>query len=724
MNASNGTCVEFFGAQANRWEKLYQTRATFRDRLGLFSRMLKEMLPRPGRLLDYGCGPGVMSIHFAKIGYSVVGVDGAAKMIEQAEALRRRHRIGNARFCVMDARRPGIAGERFDGIVCSSVIEYLENDRQVLRDLAGILRPGGVLLVSVPQSASVIGRMEDALGQFSAFAGPPGRRHMQYSRRRYAAGELESTLRALGFEPLKRAFFEVPALGSIGVPFSRIGLLGVMLLVAARKEKREIRRPLPAGSDPSPLVARVHALSRKNLWEGMPPLSRRVIGWAAARMDRKYILGRRFRRALSFVRSAERLPLEQSRAIQLDELRRICELACQKTGYYRRSLGDTGFVPGELKSIDDFARLPLIDRNVVRERLSEMTVRPFPAHRADQVSTAGTSGTPLHFYIGDERSSVEYAYLTTSWRRIGYRLGTPLAVFRGRVVSEDRQGLRHEYDPLLEHHYYSALHMDDDNLRRCVQHVAALGPCFLHVYPSSVFRLARFIRSKGLPVPGNIRGIIAESEIVYPEQRAFVEEVFGCRYLACYGQTEKLVLATECEESADYHVWPTYGYFELLDEAGRPIDTPGRRGEIVGTSFINNVVPFIRYRTGDYATYVGDRCEACGRWHTVIRDIRGHRVQEFLLAADGSEIPWVGLNMHDDTFLNVRQFQFVQQKLGHAVLQVVPEKGFGDADARRIASRLQRKLEGRLSFVVRPVDTIPLSPSGKAIYVNRAVEGK
>ena len=152
--------------------------------------------------------------------------------------------------------------------------------------------------------------------------------------------------------------------------------------------------------------------------------------------------------------------------------------------------------------------------------------------------------------------------------------------------------------------------------------------------------------------------------MVYPEQREMVEEVFGCRYFSCYGHTEKLVFASECEESTDYHIWPTYGYFELLDENDKPVTTPGVRGEIVATGFINTVMPFIRYRTGDWATYVGNRCDACGRKHTIIRDIRGHRTQEILITANGSEISWTALNMHNDTFLNVQQFQFRQEKPG------------------------------------------------------------
>jgi phenylacetate-CoA ligase len=464
------------------------------------------------------------------------------------------------------------------------------------------------------------------------------------------------------------------------------------------------------------------ALSRKNLLDRLSHTVKCFLGPVLGTVSLPYLLGRRFRENRRFIRHAEKWPAEQARAYQLDALRRLCTLAYAKTSYYRRTFDAVGFHPEDMKSAEAFSALATTDRDTVRAHLEEMCARPVDHPSVDHCSTGGASGVPLFFYMGSERSAIEYAYLIASFARVGYRPRMPMAVLRGRLVRPDGRGLHHEYDPILRHHYYSNFHMTDENMGRYLAHIATIGPCFLHVYPSSVAALARFIRRAGVKAPGNIRGIIAESETVYPEQRQMVEEVFGCRHFSCYGHSEKLVLAAECEFSTDYHVWPTYGYFELLDEQGRPVTTPGQRGEIVGTGFINTVMPFIRYRTGDYATYVGDHCEACGRQHTIIRDIRGHRTQEMLVAADGSEISWTALNMHDDTFLHVRQFQFYQSAPGQAVLRVAPAEGFGDEDRRRIQQNLGRKLDGRVTFAIELVESIPLSPRGKAIYVDQRIK--
>lgn len=460
------------------------------------------------------------------------------------------------------------------------------------------------------------------------------------------------------------------------------------------------------------------ALSRKNLWEGTSQSVRTLLGRIFSLVPPAYLMGRRFRENLRFVEEAQWWPAEQAREYQLKQLRSICTLAYERSSYYRACFEEADFHPSELRRVEDICNLPTIDKETVREHLGQMMVVPCGARHVDYVSTGGSSGTTLRFYIGKDRSAIEYAYLVSGWQRANYRLGMPVAVLRGRVLSGGR---RYEYDPLLRHHYYSSFHMTEENMRWYTEHIRRLGPSFLHAYPSAAATLAAFCKRSRIAMPSDILGVLAESEMVYPEQREMIEQVCNTRLFSSYGHCEKLVAAAECEHSSDYHVWPTYGYFELLDEKGAPVTSVGQAGEIVGTGFINRVTPFIRYRTGDWATYAGHRCEACGREHTIIRDIRGHRTQEVLIAADGSEISWTALNMHDDTFAHVRQFQFRQDTAGRAVLRVVPTPGFGEEDVKRIRRNLGRKLDGRLELTIELADAIPLSPRGKAIYVDQRV---
>ncbi len=466
------------------------------------------------------------------------------------------------------------------------------------------------------------------------------------------------------------------------------------------------------------------ALSRKNIWEALPTFMWATVGRGLGSLPAEWLLGREFRKTLAFVREAQWWPAERVRQFQLEKLRGVCSLAYSRTDYYRRVYDSVGFKPEDLRRPEDLAAVPTIDKETLRDHLPAMCTLDSGAPTIDFVSTGGSGGVPLHFYIGSGRSSIEYAYLVASWMRAGYQMAIPQAVLQGRTVPKNRQGLRHKYDPILRRHYYSNFHTTEADLRRYLDHISGIGPCFLLVYPSSVAALARVVDSLGLEAPDNVQGILAGSEIVYPENRSEAEQAFGTRYFSWYGHTEKLVMAAECEHSDDYHVWPTYGYFELLDDDGQPVTTPGQRGEIVGTGFINTVVPFVRYRTGDYATYVGDHCNACHREHFMIREVKGHRTQEVLVAADGTEISWTAMNMHDDTFEHVRQFQFYQDVPGRATLRLVPLSGFGEEDKRRVIQNLGRKLGDRLRLTIEIRDALPVTHSGKVIYVDQCIDGR
>lgn len=102
--------------------------------------------PPGGALLDVGCGTGENALHAAGLGFRVLGVDVAARAVEQA--IRTAAERGSAaRFRVHDALRLAELDRTFDVAIDSGCFHALSDDDQerYVAGLHAVLRPGGVL---------------------------------------------------------------------------------------------------------------------------------------------------------------------------------------------------------------------------------------------------------------------------------------------------------------------------------------------------------------------------------------------------------------------------------------------------------------------------------------------------------------------------------------------------------------------------------------------------
>lgn len=100
-------------------------------------------LPAGGRVIDAGCGPGLVAEALLQAGYGVLGVDLSAEMI--ARARKRCARFGErARFEQISLFDPSLGGG-FDGAISRFVLHHTPDPAVFIRRQAELLRPGGVL---------------------------------------------------------------------------------------------------------------------------------------------------------------------------------------------------------------------------------------------------------------------------------------------------------------------------------------------------------------------------------------------------------------------------------------------------------------------------------------------------------------------------------------------------------------------------------------------------
>lgn len=398
-----------------------------------------------------------------------------------------------------------------------------------------------------------------------------------------------------------------------------------------------------------------------------------------------------------------------------DEMRRLERVnvglalrrAYENTPGYRALYDAAGVHPTDFHTLDDLRRFPTVDKATLRADLEAFSVR---MKGREYTTTGGSTGEPFGFYRDPWSFARELASKAHQYHRIGWREGDRELVLRGLVIDSPDHV---EFIPRFNALRCSVYHLTPEWMEFYYRRVLEYRPEWIRCLPSAGYTFARWLRETGREFP-QCKGILCASENLYDYQKELLAEVFGGRVFDHYGLHESVVLAGYCEYEDTYHVLPQYGYAELLDENDEPVTERGQTGEIVGTSFVMFATPFVRYRTGDFATFQGWGCEACRRPHQIWSDVVG-REQECIVTVDGRRISMAAaINFHDDTLAGVREFQFRQRERGRVEFVYVAR---GEPDGKRIASRLAAKLGDGFELSLREVEDIPRTRRGKRLLV-------
>lgn len=155
----------------------------------------------PGRVLDLGCSGGLFAERLEALGHEVTGVD-------YIEVPGVREKCTRFHLADLEAGLPVEVGAGFDYVVAGDVIEHLSRPERVLAEVATVLRPGGQVLLSVPNFSHWYSRLRVALGVFDYDRrGILDETHLRF----FTRASLRRTVRNAGYDVLD--------LASTGAPF-------------------------------------------------------------------------------------------------------------------------------------------------------------------------------------------------------------------------------------------------------------------------------------------------------------------------------------------------------------------------------------------------------------------------------------------------------------------------------------------------------------------------
>ena len=186
-----------FDGKAAGWSGKYAHHGHLRGRLSQFATAIGDHVGATGRVLDLGCGTGELARYLATSGHQVIGCDIAPQMLSYAAAAAADTTVGWVQLDPRWRTLP-VGPASVDAVVVASVLEYVQQPSAVLGECARVLRPGGVILCTVPNPAHPARWLEWLVGHIArtsfgraAFSALPRLRqylsYLQISRQRHPA---------------------------------------------------------------------------------------------------------------------------------------------------------------------------------------------------------------------------------------------------------------------------------------------------------------------------------------------------------------------------------------------------------------------------------------------------------------------------------------------------------------------------------------------------------
>ena len=229
LPSSPSDAIGFHDQLAVSWSDNYK-KPSFVRRYNAFAELLPSQDLAGQRWLDAGCGTGNLSRLLLDRHAEVLGVDGSAQMIEQSKQLNCNR--ANASFqqipSLMDWHWQG---ERFHGVLCSSVLEYLDSPSKLVEQFSNMIVPNGILLISVPNRFSAI-RLSQKLTHWmtSKVCRQPFPSYLDHSRTDFSVARIKNLLESKSFR--------IELIKNFGIPAARFipesSWLSPLLLIRAR----------------------------------------------------------------------------------------------------------------------------------------------------------------------------------------------------------------------------------------------------------------------------------------------------------------------------------------------------------------------------------------------------------------------------------------------------------------------------------------------------------
>jgi len=328
-------------------------------------------------------------------------------------------------------------------------------------------------------------------------------------------------------------------------------------------------------------------------------------------------------------RAAETMPREERRVLQSERLAALVHYVVDRVPFYRDSFADAGAEAGDIRSLDDLARLPFTHKSDLRDGYP-FGLFAVPREELARVhASSGTTGKPT--VVGYTRGDLElFAEVNArSLAMAGAEPGMMLHNAYGYGLFTGGLGLHGGGERLG----MTVVPVSGGMTERQLTLLVDFRPDVIACTPSYALTLAHELAARGVaPDETSLRFAVVGAEPWSEAMREEIDAGLGVRTTNIYGLSEVIGpgVSCECVEERDgSHVNEDHFFPEIVDpDTWEPLPD-GAEGVLVFTTLTKQAMPVVRYWTGDLASLSSASC-ACGRTLVRMSAIRG-RTDDMLI---------------------------------------------------------------------------------------------
>ncbi len=398
---------------------------------------------------------------------------------------------------------------------------------------------------------------------------------------------------------------------------------------------------------------------------------------------------------------------------QEQKLSHIIKYAYNFSPYYTNIFDENKI---NIHNINDFFKIPLLDKVVIRKNKDQLFSKNLSKIKFTILNTGGSTGEPMDFPASYRAGYIDRAHQQFALELIGYEKGDKIFAFDGssvpnHLLNKNIYWVKTSNEDLpFGRLSYSSLYLNKNTIKYYVNHFLKSKPCILRGYPSFINDVAEYILANNININFMVKGIQLTAENAFDWQVENIKKAFKTKVFFQYGHSEMCVFGFTKNETYEYFCSPFYGLTEIINDKKQRVKE-GEIGEIIATSFYHEALPFIRYRTGDWALFDGIE-----NGFVKLKRIEG-RTQDFIYNKNKEKISITAIvfGQHYQAFRNIKKWQIYQSKIGEIIINIVKGENFSENDELEIVNKF--KNIGNFDVMLNFVDKIELTIRGKYRFV-------